>query len=173
MAFYGHVDDLTGKRFHHLTVVGRGPPNHRTDCSRAQWVCLCDCGRLCIKDSKTVKQALHKTCGHSYCTYYRAFRERKPTMTEPRVSWELSMEDIEALKEETQHECYICGIPVSEGKGGFARKHRSGGYTRSNSMWCCWQCAKSMHESREEFHEWLERAKRTYKKHYSDEYCDE
>lgn len=37
----GNVNDLTGQKFHHLTVTERAGSDHRGE---AKWACLCDCG---------------------------------------------------------------------------------------------------------------------------------
>jgi hypothetical protein len=171
--FKGKVTDLIGLKCHHLMVIGRGPPNPKTNCARALWVCLCDCGRLCIKESAVLRKGIAKTCSHGLCPYYKAMLKRRPANIEPKVEWELSMDDVLELQEATNHECHLCGIPVEEGKGGFARKCRTGAYSKTNTIWCCWQCARAYQESKEEFHEWLNRAKRTYKRHFVDMYEDD
>lgn len=37
--------DLTGRRFNHLTVIGRADNDKW---GKAQWKCVCDCGNECV-----------------------------------------------------------------------------------------------------------------------------
>lgn len=39
------LNDLTGQKFHKLTVLNRAYPN--TKSGSARWHCICDCGNEC------------------------------------------------------------------------------------------------------------------------------
>lgn len=54
------IDDLTGKRFGRLTVIGYAGLDHR---SNAMWDCQCDCGRTTRVRGSTLKEGRVKSCG--------------------------------------------------------------------------------------------------------------
>ena len=51
-----HRTDLIGQRFHKLLVIGRAE-GHRAPSGAvfAQWICLCDCGNVCVKMTHHLK----------------------------------------------------------------------------------------------------------------------
>lgn len=53
-------EDLTGKKFNHLTVVERAE-NDKYGC--ACWLCLCDCTRTVIVQTSKLKSGHTKSCG--------------------------------------------------------------------------------------------------------------
>lgn len=56
--------DITGQKFHHLTVIGYAGKNKH---GQTMWKCLCDCGNECVvvKSELTGKRGT-KTCGCSH-----------------------------------------------------------------------------------------------------------
>lgn len=54
-------DDLTGKRFGKLVVVGLS--NERTADRRYIWVCRCDCGNMKNVPSRSLKKGITRSCG--------------------------------------------------------------------------------------------------------------
>ena len=65
-------DDLTGKKFGRLTVIGRA---NNSKAGRVMWLCKCDCGRIkknpvCTHD---LKRGAVRSCG---CLYYETNKER-------------------------------------------------------------------------------------------------
>lgn len=54
------LKDMTGLRFHRLTVLERAPENDR---SRAQWRCLCDCGNTVTVPGYVLRAGSTKSCG--------------------------------------------------------------------------------------------------------------
>lgn len=56
-----HLEDLTGKRFGHLTVIRRGPNEESNRMSR--WYCKCDCGKETLVRSASLKSGVTTTCG--------------------------------------------------------------------------------------------------------------
>lgn len=54
--------DLTGRRFNHLTVIGRADNDKW---GKAQWKCVCDCGNECVVMRSNLKH--QKSCGCDLC----------------------------------------------------------------------------------------------------------
>lgn len=54
------LNNLLGKRFERLTVIGRAPnvPGHK-----ANWRCICDCGNECVVRGGDLVQGKTKSCG--------------------------------------------------------------------------------------------------------------
>ena len=84
-----HTEDLNGKSFGQLTILGReyGPRIY----DQARWICLCSCGLLTIASSSNLRRGLTKSCGCLRANTLGAMRLRHG-MTESRTyaSW-LSM----------------------------------------------------------------------------------
>lgn len=55
----GKVDDLTGKRFGHLTVLRRDEEAK----GKPRWLCQCDCGNKKIVSSDSLRRERVKSCG--------------------------------------------------------------------------------------------------------------
>lgn len=55
----GRFLDLTGQRFHYLTVIRRCDKPSK----RIHWVCECDCGRVKSVDGSRLKNGNTKSCG--------------------------------------------------------------------------------------------------------------
>lgn len=54
--------DLSGKKFHNLTVIKRVPaPKNSSQKKTAHFLCLCDCGKKIILNSAVIKK--QKSCG--------------------------------------------------------------------------------------------------------------
>ena len=53
-------EDLTGKRFGHLTVL---EPDRERKSSRSYWLCRCDCGKICSIQSGHLKDGHTRSCG--------------------------------------------------------------------------------------------------------------
>lgn len=61
----GHVKDLTGQKFGRLTVIeqhGFGKPN-KNGSRYSRWLCLCECGNYCERDSGELKKRYNHSCG--------------------------------------------------------------------------------------------------------------
>lgn len=52
--------DLTGQTFGKLTVLEKMPPD--TD-RRTRWLCSCECGNVCVVQSRALRKGLQKSCG--------------------------------------------------------------------------------------------------------------
>ena len=53
--------DLTGMRFGKLTCLEAAPQRDRN--GRTQWICMCDCGKLCQALTKQLRNGSKKSCG--------------------------------------------------------------------------------------------------------------
>jgi hypothetical protein len=60
MQIPGRVQDLTGRRFHRLLVIGYSGKNRQ---SESMWRCRCDCGRYHIVRGTDMKTGHCKSCG--------------------------------------------------------------------------------------------------------------
>jgi len=54
------LDDLMGKRYGRLVVVGRAPSGKD---GAARWRCVCDCGGESTPHAQNLKTELTKSCG--------------------------------------------------------------------------------------------------------------
>lgn len=52
--------DLTGQRFGMLDVL---KPGENTPSGRTTWVCRCDCGNICMVQTKTLRSGKSRHCG--------------------------------------------------------------------------------------------------------------
>ena len=56
----GRFEDLTGKKFNRLTVLGLG---ERNPCNQLQWKCKCECGNIILATTTYLKTGHTKSCG--------------------------------------------------------------------------------------------------------------
>lgn len=66
--------DLSGQKFHRLTVISRHPENNAQN--KPLWVCICDCGTQTIVSGSDLKQGNTKSCG---CLDRESAKERFTT----------------------------------------------------------------------------------------------
>ena len=67
-------DDLSGRTFHRLLVIGRiVPPDHIKDKHSSYWLCLCDCGSFTIVRRNGLMSNKIKSCG----CYKKEFNSQK------------------------------------------------------------------------------------------------
>ena len=57
------LKDLTGMKFHNLTIIKRLP---NTSDGSAMWECLCDCGNISIVNRVYLLSGGHRSCGCLY-----------------------------------------------------------------------------------------------------------
>lgn len=53
--------DLTGQKFHRLTVIKRHSENNKQN--KPMWVCKCDCGQMIVVTGSDLKSGNTKSCG--------------------------------------------------------------------------------------------------------------
>lgn len=53
-------DDISGKKFHRLTVTSHAGYNKN---GHIIWNCICDCGNTCVVEGNRLKQGNNKSCG--------------------------------------------------------------------------------------------------------------
>ena len=56
----GKFEDLTGKKFNRLTVLGLGERNSN---NQIQWKCKCKCGNIILATTTYLKTGHTKSCG--------------------------------------------------------------------------------------------------------------
>lgn len=57
-------EDLTGKRFGRLSVIGLADGCYKTDIRKnLKWECICDCGNTCVVSNKSLVDYNTKSCG--------------------------------------------------------------------------------------------------------------
>lgn len=56
-----HLTDLTGRKFGRLTVTGLAAT--RAKSARAEWSCLCECGKRCQVVGANLKDGNVRSCG--------------------------------------------------------------------------------------------------------------
>lgn len=93
--------ELTGKRFHHLTVLG--PVRSGL---RMSWQCQCDCGRILDIRTRTLTVEKRKTCAHRDCIYYKAMLAGYGYKGEVPLS---HLHTAEEAKSMMQQPCNYCG----------------------------------------------------------------
>jgi len=84
-----HTEDLNGRTFGVLTVLGRenGPRIY----DQARWICLCSCGLLTIVSSSNLRRGITRSCGCLRANKLRARRLRHGLTESPTYSTWLSM----------------------------------------------------------------------------------
>lgn len=82
------LDDLKGKRFGRLVVVGRAPDviyryRYQDGVRQVQWNCICDCGKHTTVHAGRLTQNKTKSCGcwQADCRILRGIKNKYPTAT--------------------------------------------------------------------------------------------
>lgn len=173
--------DLTGQKFHRLTVL----ESVSAIGGRSAWKCQCDCGNIKIVKTENLRSSDTKSCGcwnreqrslraenmYSKCIKYT------PLIASARRVWqkiynEMSFDDFYTI---SQQNCYYCGSMPSnvqnmadkkssqkmknEGNfiyNGLDRLDSSKPHSKENCVACCKYCNYAKRERTvEEFKEWL------------------
>lgn len=92
--------ELTGEKFHHITVLG--PAN---DGPRVGWQCQCDCGRVFETRTRNLKVEKRKTCGHRDCIYYKALLSGYAYTGEIPLSHLHSAEEVKSMVKQPCNYC--------------------------------------------------------------------
>lgn len=162
--------DLTGKRFGRLLVKGRGIPIIYDDQSVVTWNCLCDCGATKVARGYNLREGSTKSCGclsvevgngghfnpNRNDALLRRVCRRQLDAARDRQSCDLTYEEV---KEIIFRPCRYCGKvgtrvqkDIQNGKkiselevyyNGLDRLDSSVGYTKQNTVACCWICNRA------------------------------
>jgi hypothetical protein len=159
--------DLIGTRFHSLVVIKRSVSKK----NRARWICQCDCGKITIATSTSLRNGHKKSCGCRYqltllpkneTTLCRSLWGTYKSLAKKRgYSFSLGYEDFSKL---TKIDCFYCGkapyqvlkprrdcqLPYTY--NGVDRVDNTKGYQPDNVVACCGMCnAFKSNYSQEQF----------------------
>lgn len=143
-------NDLTGRRFGHLTAVRWIPVGSR-------WVCRCDCGNEVTHSPSELLRGRAKSCGcakrgprgsHGDAAFNNVHSKYQRGARERGLPWDLGVEDFRRL---TSLDCHYCGtapstvLKTNAVDGGYVyngldRVDNSRGYTLDNVVPCCGIC---------------------------------
>lgn len=161
--------DLTGQKFHYLTVISFHSIQNRL----TTWNCICICGKEKINYGAILRAGRVKSCGcykgertlkpgkASMHFIYEGYQRRAKKKNLP---FELTKDEFEKI---TSSNCYYCGVEPKQYikckryNGGYFyngidRTDNSMGYTLGNSVACCGLCNQmKMTESIDSFYEHL------------------
>jgi len=161
--------NLVGKRFGKLLVI-KEAGRHKD--RSILWECRCDCGNISVTSSKNLIHGQSKSCGCKRKNNYgdaainRIFKGYKDSAKKRNLEFGLSKKEFIEI---TSLDCYYCGIKPAQiskrefGNGnyvynGIDRIDNLGGYTKENTVPCCFICNRAKGASdMEEFKEWLKR----------------
>lgn len=108
----GRFEDLTGKKFNRLTVLGLG---ERNSCNQLQWKCKCECGNIIFATTTYLKTGHTKSCG---CYSKKSSTERLK-----------DKKFIEARNNYRKNNFLVEGTSLALIKSGKPRKNNSSGVT--------------------------------------------
>ncbi len=162
------MSDLIGLRFGRLTVTGwAGRRQYRRNYINT-WICVCDCGRECVRVQRALLDPGESSCGclnkcnvkrKNYgCGSFNALVGAYKRGAKDRgLEFEISVDEFREL---TKSVCHYCGAAPSQkltnGKcapyvyNGIDRADNSKGYTKDNVRPCCGNCnlaKRTMNES--------------------------
>ena len=81
----GHPDDLTGRTFGRLTVLGRGPMTHERY-PRRMWHCRCECGLDVMVAGTNLRDGRQVSCGCFRADQARAMGRRNGSRPHARAA---------------------------------------------------------------------------------------
>lgn len=172
----GTFEDLTGRKFGRLLVVGIVEKRKRDH----YWNCLCDCGKYKIVGSNRLLKGKIKSCGCGSADHGKLpegdahinylLRHYVEGAKNRNLSFELTRDEFKALLSGC---CYYCGVPPNNHSkkrqfqngifihNGIDRLDNTKGYVKGNCVSCCKICNKAKHAlSLEEFTKWLDQITR-------------
>lgn len=162
--------DLTGQKFGRLTVLGlagRRP---------VRWKCLCECGTEKVIEGNNLRNHSTKSCGclnrerislpHGEASFNDLLGTYKRNASSKQLEFTLTKDEFREL---TSSNCFYCGAgpstPFTHNRynsyyiyNGIDRVDNNKGYTKENSVPCCFMCNYSKGKlSQEEFLSWIRR----------------
>jgi hypothetical protein len=163
--------DISGQKFYRLLAI---KPVEILRNRNIGWEFLCDCGNIAIKVPADVKRGHTKSCGCLYKESRKWGYKSKGEAALNKIYYQYKKRSKgvfgftkNEFQEITQQDCYYCGIKpnqevrVQSDSGsyfynGIDRVDNSKGYTKENSVPCCWKCNKAKHNMTEkEFLTWI------------------
>lgn len=168
------IRDLTNQRFGSLTAIEyiRGYKTSR----KIYWVCLCDCGRICIVRGRDLIVGHTKSCGcfklnrkdklynntHYSKHIIALYLSYKRGAVRRNIEFDIQLLLFEKM---IKSSCYYCDCdPSTKYKytdlyyNGIDRLDNDKGYIESNVVTCCKTCNYAKKDmSRDEFLSWIER----------------
>lgn len=173
--------DLTGQKYHRLTVLDAAPPVN----GRSAWRCQCDCGIIKVVKTDDLRSGDTKSCGcwnreqnsrravnmYSKCIKYTPIEASARRVWRNRYS-EMPFEDFYTI---SQNNCYYCEEAPSNVQNGATKNSsqdmKNNGYykyngldrldnskphSKENCVACCKYCNYAKRErSLEDFKEWI------------------
>ncbi len=153
LAKAGKYNDLTGKRFARLVVAGR---NGRSKQYKAEWVCICDCGKEIVVVGSALISGNTKSCGCLWVDRFTGENNHRynPNLTdEERQDRRLDenyREWAKGVKEQSEYKCFCCGSSESD----MLRSHhimswdkyRELRYEMDNGVCLCVACHEDFHK---------------------------
>jgi hypothetical protein len=179
-----HISDLIGKKFGRLTVIKNVERPEKYKNTEAYWKCACDCGKVIIVSTSSLRSGNTKSCGClraellgamakrvnrigvGESAFNRIYYDYKRTAKRRNIEFDISEDYFKYL---VQQNCYYCGIEpfrtisMKSKNGDFIcngidRIDNSSGYIKGNVVSCCKNCNQSKNDkSVQEFMNWVDR----------------
>lgn len=149
-------DEITGKKFGRLTILGFVPNAHGT---RGKWRASCDCGKQILVFRSNLTKGNSASCGclrneinslePGEAAFNRLLSEYRAGAASRGYTWDLSPAEFRSL---TSRPCHYCARPPSKVKrvkrksdpgytySGIDREDNTIGYVVSNCVPCCMSC---------------------------------
>ncbi len=131
--------DLTGQKFHKLTVIRFHDIHHKS----RRWECLCDCGKTVFAPAGDLVAGKRISCGCERLTLgnntkykydsKQAFTNTKAGALKRGYTFHLTFEQFKTL---VNNSCFYCGDLAT----GLDRVNNDGNYELENLVACCAKC---------------------------------
>ena len=165
-------DNLIGNKYHKLIVVKEvGRHKDRS----ILWKCKCECGNIVVVKARSLRASETKSCGclrkleKGEAAINRLLRQYQFWAKKRGLSFGLSREDFKKLTRSNCHYCDSAPTRISKRKfgngdykyNGIDRKNNNKGYTKGNSLSCCFICNRAKgNMSYRNFRQWITKIKK-------------
>ena len=175
--------NLKGNKFNRLTVLKQSESRLYGNTKKRMWMCKCDCGNELILNTSALTSGNTKSCGclHNEKSKENSIKSRykiskkdagfnnvknsyKSNALSRNKSFELTEDELKVL---FKSNCYYCGDEPSNimkssyynyTYNGIDRIDNNIGYTKDNSVSCCYMCNRSKNNNTEkQFLDWAKR----------------
>ena len=161
------INELAGKRFHHLVVIKRAPQKLY---GHIAWICRCDCGMIKIIQGCHLTTNHTKSCGCAHLKNQLWSDSKKKycsddILTKYKYDAEIRNHIFNLpsslFKDLITQRCHYCGRLPAEAKSrtgfnGIDRKDPFKDYVPANCVPCCKDCNYGKFQMTEgEFHDWI------------------